>query len=246
MGRSAACAIHPLTDREQLDGLAARRVLALIVAAGTGERLGAGMPKALVELRGKTLLQRSADVLLSCERVSEVIVALPTGIPAPSGTLGVLGGQTRSQSVRHALQVASEGDPADIVLVHDAARPMVTLDLVEALIEVMHDERLEAAVAGVPVTDTVKRAQDHVVTETLDRSELWAVQTPQAFKRHTLQRVLDQPYEVLAKATDDASLVEQQGGAVAIVPSSPENLKVTTPLDLEIAGALLDLRDQRA
>lgn len=204
------------------------------------------MPKALVQLRGKTLVQRSADVLLSCERVSEVVVALPIAVAAPSGTLGILGGETRSQSVRHALQAASEGDPRDIVIVHDAARPMVTVELVEAMIDAMQDERLDAAVAAAPVSDTVKRAQDHLVTETLDRSQLWAVQTPQAFRRHALQRVLDQPYEVLAKATDDASLIEQQGGTVAIVPSSSENLKVTTPLDLEIAGALLDLRAHRA
>jgi len=221
-------------------------IVALLVAAGSGQRLGADRPKALVELRGKTLLQRSADVLLSCPQVSEVVVALPLAVPAPTGTIGVLGGETRSQSVRHALQVASEGDANDIVLVHDAARPLLRVELVEAMIDAMKDERLQAAVAATPVTDTVKRVQDHTVLETLDRSLLWAVQTPQAFRRHALQRVLDQPVDVLALATDDASLIEQQGGRVSVVPSSPENLKITTPLDLEIAGALLDMRASRA
>lgn len=198
-----------------------------------------------MQLRGKTLMQRSADVLLSCERVKEVIVALPIAVPAPNGTLGVLGGDARSQSVRHALLVASDGAPGDIVLVHDAARPMITVELVEAVIDAMQDQRLDAVVAAAPITDTVKRAQDLIVTETLDRSELWAVQTPQAFRRHFLERALDQPFDVLAEVTDDASLIEQHGGTVGIVPSGSENLKVTTPLDLEIAGALLDLRAHR-
>lgn len=235
-----------MTDQRDHVDRGSERVLALIVAAGSGQRLGAGIPKALVQLAGKTLMQRSADVLLSCERIGEIVVALPMGVAAPPGTLGVLGGETRSESVRHALQVAEEGAPSDIVLVHDAARPMVTTQLVEAVIDAMADDRLHAAVAATPVTDTVKRAKDHLVVETLDRSTLWAVQTPQAFRRHALARVLDQPYEVLARATDDASLIEQQGGRVAIVPSTAENLKVTTPLDLEIAGALLDLRARSA
>lgn len=216
--------------------------IALIVAAGSGERLQAGMPKALVELRGKTLLQRSVDALRATASVEQIVIALPEGVAAPEGTLGVRGGAVRSESVREALQAANVGDPREIVLVHDAARPLLRPDLAEAVIAAVGQRGVDAAVAAAAVSDTVKRAQDGIVLQTLQRSELWAVQTPQAFRREVLERVLSAPREVLAAATDDASLVERSGGSVAIVPSSPENLKITTRLDLHLAAALLDVR----
>lgn len=217
--------------------------VALIVAAGSGERLGAGMPKALVRLHGKSLLSWSVEALAAAPSVRQIVVALPEGVSAPAGTVGVRGGAVRSESVREALRASEPGADDDVVLVHDAARPLLAPDLIEAVIAAVVDAEVDAAVAAAAVSDTVKRARDGIVLETLPRSELWAVQTPQVFRRAALERVLAAPAEVLAQATDDASLIERFGGTVAIVPSSSENLKVTTPLDLEIAAALLARRE---
>jgi 2-C-methyl-D-erythritol 4-phosphate cytidylyltransferase len=216
--------------------------IALIVAAGSGERLRAGMPKALVELQGKSLLEWSVDALRATASVEQIAIALPEGVAAPQGTIGVRGGAVRSESVREALRATHAGGPQEIVLVHDAARPLLRPDLAEAVIAAVEQRGVEAAVAAAAVSDTVKRAEDGIVLQTLKRSELWAVQTPQAFRRGALERVLCEPAEVLAAATDDAWLIERSGGSVAIVASSPENLKITTPLDLDIAAALLARR----
>jgi 2-C-methyl-D-erythritol 4-phosphate cytidylyltransferase len=180
------------------------------------------------------MLEWSVDVLRAvCEHV---VVALPPGVHAPAGTLGVPGGAQRSLSVKAAL-AASSGDP---VLVHDAARPLVTAELAQACLDALDARDLDAAIAAAPVTDTIKEAgADQVVARTLDRSRLWAIQTPQAFRREALERALDQPGEVLAAATDDAALVEALGGRVGIVEAPRENLKITTPLDLALAERLL-------
>jgi 2-C-methyl-D-erythritol 4-phosphate cytidylyltransferase len=212
--------------------------VALIVAAGRGERLGGDRPKALVEVAGQSLLQWSVQALQAVRGMETIVVALPAGTPAPSGVTAVEGGAVRSDSVRRALAAIPLGDP---VLVHDAARPLLTAGLAEAVISALEqDPSAEAAIAAAPVTDTVKRVgAGGVVRETLDRGELWAVQTPQVFRRAALERALDVAPEILAAATDDASLIERAGGRVIVVPASPENIKVTTPLDLEIAELLL-------
>ena len=214
--------------------------IALIVAAGRGERLGAGRPKALVELAGRPLVQWSIDALGEVDGVERIVLALPPGTRAPPGVTAVDGGAVRSDSVRRALAAAGPGDPGEAVVVHDAARPLVTAGLVAAVIaELQADLSLDAAIAAAPVTDTVKRVEDGVVSETLDRSSLWAVQTPQVFRRAALERALEVPEEVLAEATDDAWLIERAGGRVAVVNAPSENLKVTTPLDLRLAEMLL-------
>jgi 2-C-methyl-D-erythritol 4-phosphate cytidylyltransferase len=202
--------------------------VALIVAAGSGQRLGAGKPKALVTLCGRSLLEWSVSALQAAPSITQIVVALPAGMQAPPGTLGVPGGAVRSESVREALRASDEA--AEIVLVHDAARPLLTPELAESVLSAAAGKGVDAAVAAAPVSDTVKRASDLRVIETLQRSELWSVQTPQAFRRSALEQALSAPAEVLAEATDDASLIERSGGHVVIVPSSPENLKVTTPL----------------
>jgi 2-C-methyl-D-erythritol 4-phosphate cytidylyltransferase len=215
--------------------------LALIVAAGSGQRLGSELPKAFVALAGQPMLQWSVDALLAVEAVERVVVALPDGFSAPDGTVGVLGGETRSESVRAALAAAG---PGDLVLVHDAARPLVTRELAERVLAALEQEGLDGAVAAAPVADTIKRAGGSgVVLETLDRSELWAVQTPQVFRRAALERALDVGEDVLAAATDDSWLVERQGGRVTVVASPGDNLKVTTSADLAVAEALLARRD---
>jgi 2-C-methyl-D-erythritol 4-phosphate cytidylyltransferase len=228
--------------------------IALILAAGSGERLGADRPKALVELAGQPLLRWSVDVLRAVAGIETIVLALPPGAPAPPELLeqpappsvvAVAGGAVRSQSVRLALAAADgERGEDELVLVHDAARPLVTVALARATIQALEaDESIDGAIAAAPMTDTVKRVgEDGVVRETLDRRELWAVQTPQVFRRAALERALDVPGEVLARATDDAWLIERAGGRVGVVESSPENLKVTTSHDLVVAEMLLASR----
>jgi 2-C-methyl-D-erythritol 4-phosphate cytidylyltransferase len=212
--------------------------VALIVAAGSGQRLGAGRPKALVPLAGRPLAQWSIDALSQAEGVAHIVVAMPPGTPALAGVTCVEGGSSRSDSVRRALAAAPDGDP---ILVHDAARPLITPQLAEAVIAaLLEDDDLDGAIAAAPVTDTVKRVDgNRSVLQTLDRSELWAVQTPQVFRRHALARALDVAADDLAAATDDAWLVERAGGRVIVVASGQENLKVTTPTDLRVAELLL-------
>ena len=214
--------------------------VALLVAAGRGERLGTGGPKAFVMLGGRPMLQWSVDALSAVDEIERIVVALPPGVDAPPGTIGVPGGAARSQSVRAALREAGD---FDVVLVHDAARPMVTPELIRDCLATLAAHDCDAAIAATPVTDTIKESRGEEVVRTLDRSCLWAVQTPQVFTRRALERALDCADEDLAAATDDASLVESGGGTVRLVPAPRENMKVTTPLDLRVAELLLAERD---
>jgi 2-C-methyl-D-erythritol 4-phosphate cytidylyltransferase len=211
-------------------------VVGIVPAGGSGERLGAERPKAFVVLAGKTLLERSVEALRPvCDRV---VVALPGGpaVYAPAAVDSVAGGPSRSASVRNALAAAPE---AEVAVVHDAARPLVTRELVERCLAALAPG-VDGAIAAARVSDTVKEASpDGRVLRTLDRSALWAVQTPQVFRAEILRRALDVDDETLAAATDDASLVEAGGGVVNVVEAPPENLKVTCAVDLKLAEALL-------
>jgi 2-C-methyl-D-erythritol 4-phosphate cytidylyltransferase len=209
--------------------------VALVVAAGRGERLGTPVPRAFAILAGRPMVEWSVAALREVAAIGEIVVALPEGVAAPDGTIGVPGGTQRSHSVRAALAAAAGHE--DVVLVHDAARPLVTPALVAACLDALGDA--DAAIAAAPVTDTIKECEDGRVVRTLDRARLWAVQTPQVFRRAALQRALDQDDEALGAATDDAALVEALGGTVRIVAAPPDNLKVTTPLDLRVAELLL-------
>ena len=216
--------------------------VALIVAAGRGERLGSGRPKALVKLCGRPMLEWSVSSLRAVATVETIIVALPAAElqAAPPGTIAVPGGAQRSHSVREALAACPEGDP---VIVHDAARPLVTPELFEqALAELERHPSVDAVIAAAPVADTIKEvAEDgRTVTRTLPRSRLWAVQTPQVFRRAALERALGAASEEdLAQATDDAWLVERAGGLVRVLGSDPANVKITTREDLRVAELLL-------
>jgi 2-C-methyl-D-erythritol 4-phosphate cytidylyltransferase len=212
--------------------------VALVVAAGRGERLGKPVPKAFANLAGRPMVEWSVGTLRRVPAVTEIVVALPAGVEAPDGTIGVPGGSERSHSVRAALAAASSDE--DVVVVHDAARPLVTPELVEACLAALGDA--DAAIAAAPVTDTIKECADGRVVRTLDRSRLWAVQTPQVFRRGALQRALDQDHDAIGAATDDAALVEAMGGTVRVVSAPRENLKVTTELDLRVAELLLSER----
>jgi 2-C-methyl-D-erythritol 4-phosphate cytidylyltransferase len=216
--------------------------VALIVAAGRGERLGSGRPKALVPLCGRPMLQWSVAALRAVPAVTQIVIALPADEldAAPEGTIAVSGGVQRSHSVRNALAACPGEDP---VIVHDAARPLATPALFEqALQELERHPESAAVIAAAPVADTIKEVSGDGVTvaRTLDRSTLWAVQTPQVFRRAALEFALASASdEELGRATDDAWLVERSGGAVRILGSDPGNMKITTPEDLRVAELLL-------
>jgi 2-C-methyl-D-erythritol 4-phosphate cytidylyltransferase len=208
-------------------------VVGIVPAAGSGERLGASGPKAFAMCGGRSLLDWSLEVLEAvCDRV---VVAVPAGFEAEDR---VLGGASRSQSVKLALAATPE---ATIAIVHDAARPLITRELVQECIDAL--EGWDGVVAAAPVPDTIKEADPSGrVVRTLDRSALWAIQTPQVFRAEVLRRALDVDDAVLAAATDDASLVEAAGGSVRVVEAAAENIKVTRPVDLALAEALLRAR----
>ena len=218
----------------------------MIAAAGSGERLGAGGPKALVEVAGRPLLAWSLAAFDAAEAIGEIVVAAPPGsegrIEIVAEDVGVSvraapGGEHRSNSVANALVQVD----TDLVVVHDAARPLVSAELIDAVVARLdNDNRIAGVVAAAPATDTIKEASlSRRVVRTLDRSRLWAVQTPQAFRTAALRAALSEHAADLHAATDDAMLVERSGGEVLLHQAPAENIKVTTPLDLTIAGLLL-------
>jgi 2-C-methyl-D-erythritol 4-phosphate cytidylyltransferase len=177
----------------------------------------------------------SADVLAAtCD---SVVFAVPPELADPSGDPPrIAGGAARSQSVRNALAAVPD---ADIVVIHDAARPFVSEELVRRCIAAV-ESGADGAIAAAPVTDTIKEADpEGRVIRTLDRSALWSIQTPQAFRAEVLRNALEGDEGDVATATDDASLVESLGGEVRIVESSAGNFKITWPEDLKRAEALL-------
>ncbi len=206
-------------------------VVGLVPAGGSGERLGSDGPKAFVVCAGRPLYEWSVDVLREvCDRV---VVAVPAEY-ADSPDL-VPGGASRSASVRNALAAAPE---ATIAVVHDAARPLVTAELVRRCVDAL--DGADGAIAAAPVTDTVHAVErDGLIAATPDRATLWAAQTPQVFRADLLRRALDVPEEVLAAATDDAALVRAAGGRVRVVEAPRENIKVTTPADLRVVESAL-------
>ena len=192
-----------------------------------------------MEVGGRPMLEWSLDAFRAATAIGQIVVAAPAGEEEAAGGRGVVavaGGQHRSESVANALALCA----GEIVVVHDAARPLVTPGLIDAVIEELAEDHGAAGViAATPVTDTIKQAGDAgQVERTLDRSGLWAVQTPQAFRSEALREALAEPGS-LAEASDDAMLVERRGGRVLIHSSPPDNIKVTTPFDLRVADLLL-------
>lgn len=206
---------------------------AVVVAAGRGDRFGAA--KQFLTLDGTRLVDRA---VAACAAVADaVVVVLPAGATwdGPPVAAPVVGGATRSASVRAGLDALVALDPAtEIVIVHDAARPLADRALFDAVVAAVRDGA-DAAVPALPVADTVKRVEGHRVVATLDRTGLVAVQTPQAFRTAALRAA----HAADGEATDDAALVEAHGGAVVWVPGSPRNFKITDPADLDRAAALL-------
>ncbi|MBW4718877.1 2-C-methyl-D-erythritol 4-phosphate cytidylyltransferase [Saccharothrix obliqua] len=223
-------------------------VVALVPAAGRGERLGYGLPKALVPVGGVPLLVRAVRGLFASGRVRHVVIAAPVSdvdevravtaplAPAGGAVLVLAGGAERSDSVRLALVHALRELPGTTtVLVHDAARAFTPPDVVAAVVDAVEAGH-EAVVPVLPVVDTVKQVDaDGVVVATPDRAALRVVQTPQGFAASVLLRA----HESGLLATDDAGLVERLGVRVATVPGHQDALKITTPFDLAVAEALL-------
>ncbi len=204
---------------------------AIVVAAGGGSRFGAA--KQFARLGDASVLDRAVGVARqSCDGV---VVVLPAGRdwPAPGGVLVATGGETRSASVRAGLACLPED--VDVVVVHDAARPLASRGLFARVIAAVR-AGADAAVPGMPVSDTVKRVRDHRVVETVSRDDLVTVQTPQAFRR----AVLHAAHSAGGVDTDDAALVEAAGGTVVVVEGEPRNLKLTRVDDLELAQALIE------
>ncbi len=225
-------------------GLAA----ALILAAGSGERLGAGGPKALVNLSGRPMYEYSLNVFRAASRVGPIAIVVPPGragdFVAAEGEILVDGGSARSLSVANGLAALdAAGFDCGLVAVHDAARPLIEPGLVDRAIELLESSQgVDAVIAAAPVTDTVKRVGvDGIVERTLDRAELRAVQTPQVFRRAALAGAIAAGDP--ENATDDASLIEAAGGSVVVIDSPSFNIKVTVPEDLAIAEVLIANRD---
>jgi 2-C-methyl-D-erythritol 4-phosphate cytidylyltransferase/2-C-methyl-D-erythritol 2,4-cyclodiphosphate synthase len=216
-------------------------VSAIIAAGGRGSRVGAGQPKQLLEVCGVPILQRSVEAFLHHPLVNEVVVALPLEIlSAPPRYLTsarkpvtlVEGGDRRQDSV--ALALARVSAAAEIVVVHDAARPMVSADLIDRTVAAAVEHG--AALAALQATDTVKRATaDGVVVETVPRDSIYLAQTPQAFHAALLRDALASGMD----ATDEATLVERAGIPVRLVAGDPRNVKITTAADVALAERLI-------
>ena len=211
--------------------------LLLIVAAGSGSRLGRGEPKALVPLAGRPMLSWALDAFVPLSFAQTVVTTPPDRGEEFSRVAGararvVAGGQTRSDSVRLGFEALAAPD-GDIVAIHDAARPFVTAEEIGAVLRAA--EKTGAAIAATPVVDTMKRTSSGLIVETVDRNGLFGAATPQAFRVEVLRRAMATGGE----ATDEAALCERLGIPVAVVPVSRLCFKITTPEDLELAEAIL-------
>lgn len=219
---------------------------AIIVAAGSGERLGAGMPKALVRVAGLPLVTWSVRAMDQAGSVGPIVITCPDGMEREmAAAVGsharihaiVPGGSSRQRSV--AAGLAALPADIDVVLVHDAARPLVTADLVDRLAARAHADG--AVIAAAPVADTLKRADGAgTVDATVDRAGLWGAQTPQAFRADVVRGVFaDADDAELDSATDCSGMAERRGIPVALMDPGAPNMKVTTPADLALVEVLL-------
>ena len=220
-------------------------VWAVLAAAGRGERLGSDRPKAFARLAGRPLLAESLQRLEESGWIDAIVIAAPPDWEEPSILVAeeiaatkvssaVTGGESRSESVRLALEEVPED--AAVVLVHDAARPLLPEEVIERVLAPL-SEGWDGVVPAVPLADTVKRVEGDRVIETLSREDLVAVQTPQAFLADTLRRAVSGD---VSSATDCASLVEAQGGRVKVVDGDPRLLKVTDADDLALVESWLE------
>jgi 2-C-methyl-D-erythritol 4-phosphate cytidylyltransferase len=222
-------------------------VWAILAAAGRGDRLGLDRPKAFASLNDRPLIAESLERLDASNWIEGIVVAAPPEweepcilvaeeVAAGKVAKAVTGGETRSESVRAAL--AEVPEEATVVVVHDAARPLVTDEVIERVITALGDG-WDGAIPVLPLSDTVKKVDGDAVTETLDRSQLVAVQTPQAFVAPVLRKAFSTLQQTATNSTDCASLVEASGGRVRAVEGDRHLIKVTEPADLELVASWL-------
>ncbi len=222
----------------------------VIPAAGAGRRMGAGKNKLFLELKGKPLIIYTLEIfekdewcqsiILVCnENDREEMESLIKKYTITKVSALVTGGPERQHSVYKGLSVI-EHDP--VVLIHDGARPFVKTAVIRKLVE--KTNKYGAATVAVPVKDTIKRVRNHTVSETLERSQLWTVQTPQAFRLSLIKQAHERAVADSFVGTDDASLVERLGQDVLIVTGDYENIKITTPEDLVFAGAIIEKKQK--
>jgi 2-C-methyl-D-erythritol 4-phosphate cytidylyltransferase len=218
------------------------RAVAVVVAAGSGERLGAGTPKAFVDLGGVPVVARACRAALTSESVGAVVVAVPVGMEEEAvahlgeeGILVVAGGDTRHASVETALR--SVPTDADVVVVHDAARPLATPALFDLVVGATTDA--DAVVPALRIADTVKRVHEGWVIGTEPREALWTIQTPQAFRAPALRDAHARASEGGRVFTDDAAALEWAGYRVRVVEGEAENFKITTTADLRRAREIV-------
>jgi 2-C-methyl-D-erythritol 4-phosphate cytidylyltransferase len=229
------------------------KVSAIIPSAGLGTRMG-GIKKPYIEIAGKPILTYTLKIFQQCQYVDKILVVTAKGdeercsneiinyYAIDKVTDIIAGGNTRQESVFNALQNLSSN--TDIVVIHDAVRPFLT----EAMIveSIKQAEKHGSAIVAIPVKDTIKEAnKDSIVQKTLDRSNLWAIQTPQTFRYDIIIKAHLKAKEDGIQATDDAFLVEQMGLKVKIIMGGYENIKITTPEDLIIAEAILKLKEKK-
>jgi 2-C-methyl-D-erythritol 4-phosphate cytidylyltransferase len=222
---------------------------AIIVAAGSGVRLGSSVPKAFVKIGGRTMLSYSLITVRQINSIDEVVIAIPNGFEnaarAEVAAAGLVvpvkitpGGIERQDSVRIALELTSS--VSELVIVHDAARPLATPAIFEACLGAA--ARAGGAIAAVPVSDTLKRIAGGAISATVARAGLWQAQTPQAFRRDLLIAAHRRAVKEGIVATDDADLVERTGARVEVVEALTNNIKITSPSDLAIVEAIIAAR----
>lgn len=222
----------------------------VVVAAGTASRMQ-GIDKILAPLGDMPILARTLKVFQNSEAVSEVIVVTREDLLVDISRMCkeffldkvakvVVGGAERMLSVRAGLRQVRPD--AELIAIHDGARPFLTQAVLEQVLE--QAARSGAAAPAIPLNDTIKRAANGIVEETVDRSVLWSVQTPQVFQADLIRAAVEQAVEQGVQVTDDCSIVEQLGMKVVLTPGDRENIKVTTPFDLILGQAILDLRQE--
>ncbi len=221
------------------------KVTAIIPAAGSGKRIN--VKKQFMEINGQPVLSVTVSAFDKCQSIDDVIVVVARGDVELTKRLlkdfkkvrsVVEGGVERQDSVYNGLREVIQDSDDDIVVVHDAARPLVTKEIIAKA--VMEAKASKAAVVGVPVKDTVKTvSSENVILETLDRASIWQVQTPQAFRASIIKEAYERAQRIKYRATDDSKLVERMGIPVKMVMGSYENIKITTTEDVAIAEAIL-------
>jgi 2-C-methyl-D-erythritol 4-phosphate cytidylyltransferase len=224
--------------------MTAMRTTAIIVAAGSGSRFNSDIPKQFLEIDGKTVIAHTIERFQAAPSVDSIVLVLAadhTFDPSPFSKISsvVAGGSTRSRSVSNGLEAA---DDAEIVAVHDGARPLVTVDEIERTIAKAKESGAACLVA--PVTDTIKSVRGGEIADTLDRDKLRRALTPQAFKADVLRRAFENA-DLDGPATDECYLVEKLAHPIAIVEGSSRNIKITHPEDMIFAKVLLETRDSQ-